>query len=316
MNDAERRLFAELGEMDGVPWEDIGRINQEGYVDTDPIDDNPRIFEDQFEMRSREKERTPPNLQPITVVPNRSGPWSGNNQLGIEQPFAPDTNNLQTILKLDEWGFPELWTVVLGLDYGLSDDLADNNNFEVTAILQFGVGGVVQEVEVDWKNGATISLPMNAINVIARYNAPRIGRSSSSIPENLRLRVSLAKGALPGTSPTRSYCFQDNEDLEFVLPKFAKRLFLVPPDNDNSLAPFDFYTQDWNVVFTSAGALTSFSSATYQISQCVSFIDFTNQLVGGPMWLPVPPFARFVRVETSAGVQVNEEATLIFELAF
>lgn len=312
---SDRRLFDELDHMDGVPWDDIGRINQDGYVDTDPIGDNPRIFDDQFEMRSREKERTPPNVQAVTPIPQRTGPWSCNNQLGVEQPFAPDANNIQTILKLDEWGFPELWTIALGIDYGLPDDLIDTDLFEVTAVLQFGIGGVVQEVEVDWKNGTTISLPMNALNVIVRYSAPRIGRSVSTIPDNLRLRVALSKGSLPSAEPTRSFIIANNEPLIVPVPKFAKSLFLVPPDLSNDT--FGFYTQDWRVVFRpSVTAAAGRSSARYQISQCVSWIDFTNELIGGPMWLPVPPFARFVEITDAAGAVITDEASFIFRLAF
>lgn len=298
-----------------LSWQDIGRINQDGYVDTDPVGDDPRIFDDQFEMRSREKERSPKNVQATTIIPQRSGPWSGNNQLGIEQGFAPDANNQQTILKLDEWGFPEVWTVTLGLEFQQPALIPQAVNFEVTAILQFGTGGAVQEVEVDWKNGTTITLPFNALNVIAKYNAPIFARGGGTIPPSLRLRVTLAKGALQNSEPTRSYSFQSDEDLIVSLPKFAKSLFLCPTDL-NALSPFAFYTQDWIVRFVSNDASPIGASATYRISQCVSWIDFTNQLVGGPMWLPVPPYARAVRILTSAGVQVNEEATFIFKLAF
>lgn len=297
--------------MDGVPWEDIGRVNQEGYIDTDPIGDDPRIFQDQFETRSREKERTPPNLQPITVVPNRSGPWSGNNQLGIEQTFAPDNNNLQTILKLDEWGFPKLWTVCLGIDY---DTDVSTDFFEVTAQLNFGVGGTVQEIEVDWKNGTNISLPFNALNVIAKYNIVDLGRVISTIPRSLRLRASLAEGALPDSGATKSIVLV-GEDLLVEIPKFAKSLLMIPP-RFASLVPFAFYSQPWTVQFMGNDNSTSAASGIYAMSQFVSWMDTGAQLVGGPMWVPVPPFARFVRVVDAFNTIVTDDATLMFRLSF
>lgn len=298
-----------------LSWQDIGRLNQDGYVDTQPVGDDPRIFEDQFERRSREKERQPPNLQPVTVVPNRAGPWSGNNQLGIEQPFAPDANNRQTILKLDEWGFPQVWTVCLGVDYDAQNTpLLNLIDFEVTALLQFGIGGVVQEVEVDWKNGATISLPFNALNVIALYNIIVGARSTSTIPDSLRLRASLSRGSLQNSEPTRSFSFRNDTLLDVDLPKFAKSLLICPADS-NSLTPFQFYTQDWEVHFRT-NEIGVQSAAVYKISQCVSWLDVASQMVGGPMFLPVPPYARRVQVLTSLGVDVTDEATFIFKLAF
>lgn len=310
---SERDLFDELDQMDGVPWEDIGRINQEGYVDTDPIGDHPRIFDDQFEMRSREKERTPNNLQPVTIVPSRPGPWSANNQLGIEQPFAPDTNNLQTILKLDEWGFPEVWTVSLGLDF---DELAlrATDFFGIIAILQFGIGGVVQEIEVDWKNGTSIPLPFNALNIRARYNIANLGRVISTIPSSLRLRASIARGTVSGTEATRSQ-LSLGQPLLIEIPKFAKSLLLLTP-RFASPTPFAFYTSPWTVQFIGNPISSAIGSGVYAMSQFASWIDTGAQLVGGPQWIPVPPYARFVRVADAFNNVVTEDAMAMFRVAY
>lgn len=298
-----------------MSWADLGRLNQDGYVDTDPIGDDPRIFEDQFEMRSREKERTPPNVQAVTQVPLRTGPWSGNNQLGIEQGFSPDVNNRQTILKLDEWGFPQLWTIALGLTY--EEPLAASDFFDITANIQFGIGGVTQTVEVDWKQGTVITLPLNAVNVIAQYLTPQVGRSVRTIPTSLRLRASVAHGAIQGAQPTRSFIFNNATDLVVPIPPFAKDVTLAQPAVSAGLSTFQFYTQPWNICLAGNTTTVGFSGAKYSISQCVSSIDFANQLVGGPMWLPIPPFARFLIVRDVVGnAVITGAASIIFRIGF
>ena len=73
-------------------------------------------------------------VPPVAPVIPSSGWWTGNNQLGNEVAFAPDANNRQTILKLEEWGPPEVWTVSLFLTH----EIAAFNAFDVTAELDFG----------------------------------------------------------------------------------------------------------------------------------------------------------------------------------
>ena len=158
-------------------------------------DDDMILTEDPFEFRARGQDSPNPSIIVEPIAPRR-GPWSGNNQLGTTQPFSPDANNRQTILKLDEWGMPEVWTVMLGLDLDL-DGLAPGSFLDVKAVVSVGTGGTTQEFEVDWKNGVTFSAPMNAINIMARYdNAANIDDS------NLRLTATLGRGDFSGLPPT------------------------------------------------------------------------------------------------------------------
>src|SRR6266700_163117 len=100
-----------------------------------------------------------------TVIPS-NGSWTGNNQLGALVDFAPDSNARQTILKLDEWGPPEEWTISLFL----RDQQQEFSALGIQAEINFGVGGGTQTVFVDWANGVEITKTMNAVNVIAQYS--------------------------------------------------------------------------------------------------------------------------------------------------
>src|SRR5690348_14003177 len=91
-------------------------------------------------MARRKLENTPVmaphQLTPVAPVIPSNGSWTGNNQLGIELPFAPDSNNRQTILKLDEWGPPDVWTISLFT----RDDLQVFQALGIKATIEFGAG--------------------------------------------------------------------------------------------------------------------------------------------------------------------------------
>lgn len=248
------------------------------------------VFDDQFERRAHEIQRTPSGQNAVSIVSQKQGPWSGNNQLGIEREFAPDSNNRQTILRLDEWGFPDIWTVSLGMN----EFTRTAGGFDVTAVLEFGVGGAIQTVEIDWLTGASITLPMNSLNLVAQYNLVD-GEIPGDVPDDLRLRATISKMPAQNARPTRSYLFQTAVD-SFVIPPFAKAMHLSPTNDGD---PFDFYSQRVKAVFTTRGlGLATGSINAYQFAQFVSAIDVTNEYVGGPCFVPIPPYARAVDLQT------------------
>lgn len=104
----------------------------------------------------------------ITEEP-KTGVWSSNNNLGYEVAFSPNADNRQTILKMPEWGFPQTWTISLGIVDATPIDAINFNGRNITAIIEFGVGGTTQTIAVDWKQGSVITLVTNSINVIAEY---------------------------------------------------------------------------------------------------------------------------------------------------
>ncbi len=275
------------------------RLGEDADVRLEPGIDQDEVFDDQFERRAHEIQRTPSASNAVNVIPSKVGPWTGFGGLGIERVFAPDANNLQTILKLDEWGFPQMWTLALGInDFSLVPD-PDPIAFDVTAIVQFGSGGVVQTVEIDWLNGTAISLPMNALNVVARYSA-QSGEGATSIPADLRLRASLVHGTSFNARPTRTVITVEGDSF-IEIPKFAKKVFISSGLSLPGINPFTFYTDGSFLSFSTNENNSSGPNPTYLTSQLVSFVDITNTLVGGPQWLPVPPFARFIRYLDAAG---------------
>lgn len=263
------------------------------------------VFDDQFERRAREIQRTPGASQGLPIIPSKQGPWTGNNQLGIEREFAADSNNRQTILKLDEWDFPDVWTICLGMN----DFTPTQGGFDVTALIQFGIGGVTQVVEVDWLNGSGISLPMNALNVVAQYNFID-GEVPGSPPSDLRLRVSISKLPSQNLRPTRSYWFRDGVQT-IEIPPFAKAVHLAPiPDIGN---PFDFYSVNAAKFSTRQNTIGHAGISLAQMSQFVSYIDFTNEFVGAASFYPIPPFARFINfVDVPAGSDVTVQCVAQF----
>lgn len=157
-----------------------------------------RPMVDDFTLRAaRQRSRTqPPGVPTTMILPTRESPlWSGNNELGREAAFQADANNRQMILKLGEWGEPEVWSLMLGIDF---EDTA-TGLFGITAEIRAGNGGTIQTLEVDWLQGTTLSLVMNAVDVTAKYAA-----SPTSVPSNLLLRATTAKGKVSGRPPVKT----------------------------------------------------------------------------------------------------------------
>lgn len=299
-----------------VPWDDLGRINQDGFVENENLEQNPVFFDDQFEMRSRELQASPPGMKTVNVFPSKQGPWSGNNQLGIAQRFAPNSNNEQTIIKLDEWGMPEMWTLCLGLSFDPNAWVTVEPgaaNFDMTAIIQFGIGGVVQEVEIDWVNGTAISLPMNALNVIARYNftAASEAGGASEPPQDLLLRASLAHGTLLQCVPTRSLFVDVNAgDVTVNIPPFAKSLKIIPTTSNDGQV-FTIYSLPLATVDFRSDVEENLGSGLllerHPFSQFVSYLDIASAAIGTPVSVDIPSGARsiVIRPETEADLSLS-----------
>ena len=138
-------------------------------------------------------------VQKVAPVEQRRGIWSGSNELGYYLEIEGSTDLRKSVLKLSEWGMPKIWTIMLGVDTNNVNFLTTPTVFGLIAELAAGAGGTTQEVEVDWVNGTCVSLPMNALSVIVRYDQELAG-----IPVDygtLRTRVTLCEGVRPGGIP-------------------------------------------------------------------------------------------------------------------
>lgn len=165
----------------------------------------------------------------------RNGVWSGNNQLGFEIPFDPSAQTAQTVLKMDEWGMPGIWTVSLGVT--LKRELVDGEFFDCIAEIDFGSGGIMQHVDIDWVDGAQFALPMNAIDVKARWNdtAAALGLGA---PDGVRISVLLSQMSPARSRATRSRFFILIHEVESIstssgiphdrIPLFSKSAQVLP----------------------------------------------------------------------------------------
>lgn len=289
------------------------RLGADADVRLEPGINQDEIFDEQFERRAHEIQRTPSANNAVNVIPAKQGPWSGNNQLGIERHFSPDANNRQTILKLDEWGFPEVWTLCLGMSEYSTFDNPDPISFSVTAEVEFGCGGVIQTVEMDWLQGMSISLPMNALNLVASYRTGS-GEGSTSIPADLRLRANIVRGRAHRSKPTLTVFVPEGETT-IEIPKFAQRVTVLP-FADVSRNPFDYYSADAYVRLNSS-ASGGPGDGLYQLSQFTEYLDVTNERCGAPAWVPIGPFQRLLVLADNAGTPSADTFTrcAVFELA-
>lgn len=278
------------------------RLGEDAYVDEDPPVEDDVEFEDDFDRRAHELNRKPfSGIKKVSPLELRRGPWSGNNQLGSELEFAPDVNNVQTILKLDEWGMPQVWTVMLGTSYtgDVTDDLF---GFGVEALVSVGCGGITQEFICDWVEGTTFQVPMNAINVQARYTIAQ----NALIPPDLRLKVNVARGGLTTRGPTSTVRDPDllNLDLPaggfklFQIPKFAHRMQVV-----SATDPLSTYAAA-NILTFRTGVGLSVDTARFNGDTLLQFPD----------GVPIPNATRYARFANNSGVDLVNFA-MIFYLA-
>lgn len=252
---------------------------------------------DDFSLRAaRQTNRAAPPGVPMQYdLPLRHHPmWSGNVELGRETPFAAAANNRQMVLKLEEWGAPELWTLMLGLEF--TPATGGSNGFAITAELAVGAGGTTQLVNIDWSQGATVTLPMNALTVTAVYD------DATDVPSDLVLRATVARGALGlDMPPTASTYVQVDaaSQTTIEIPKFARRVFII----DSALAGSSAYNNNLEYFFNAVpgGVARLYTRGPNLLT------------LGGS--LPIPNGARFITiVNNTVGPAPGTNILFLFEL--
>lgn len=223
----------------------------------------------------------------VAAITPRNGGWSGDNQLGYEAKYGPDRRQTQTILKLDEWGPPEVWTVSLFL----RGDFLNFDGFGVRARINFGAGGSTQVYECDWINGSQVSLPMNAINVEAIFQDVNVATEG----RGLSLGVQLSRGTRGGTETPR-YTLAERLSVPagtvssaIELPDFASEVYVTPVGNAN--VPRVYAADQFLELVRGSTSLTSAS------------IDGTRLGLG--IKLPVAGQARAVRYRNDSATEVT-----------
>jgi hypothetical protein len=263
-----------------------------------------RPMVDDFSIRAaRMRTMQQPSMPSVYSLPQRSHPmWEGNNELGRTAEFAPDSNNRQMILKLGTWGPPKVWTGMLGISF--SDSFAANTALlGVTAELQFGAGGVVQQAQIDWNQGVQFSAVMNSLVVTAKFAA-----SAQNIPSDIQLSASVGEFKANGVAPTLSIQVQGlvtggttAESSPIRIPAFARRVTVI-----DSLSAGGAYTSDFSLVFVSNQLATSSGGV-------VGRIDGATLLNYAPHGVPFPKFANYV-IAFARSPLVAVAPTLVFEI--
>jgi hypothetical protein len=226
----------------------------------------------------------------------KKGVWSGSNNLGYEIAFDLSTTTAQSILMLPEWGFPECWTVSLAVRF--DQELVAGQFFDCTAEIDFGSGGIMQSFEIDWVDGAVFSLPMNAVNIRARWNdlATLLGLGG---PAGVKVSALLSRGSPARSRATLSRFFILGHQGESSstssalphdkIPAFAKSAQILPI---NSADVANLYDANFEVsFFANRDATTPVATVTGD------FIDVNTKI-------PIPPFARYY------GVKINGTASV------
>lgn len=285
---ARRHRDDELFDYDSASTEELARLMADGIVDIEPAFDAPVIFDPQFQRRAEELNRKPfAGAKPVNIVRLKQGPWTGNPQLGIQQDFAPNSNNEQTILKMDEWGMPQRWQVTLGMTF---EDELGAGVFDVTALINFGAGGVTQTLEVDWENGVSFPLTFNSVNIIARYG------NATVFPNDLKLRAHLglySGGPNTGARQHTAFSVGNGGGQQIIrIPFFARRFRVV---STTAAAPTD--------VFDAAVAYrTFFDLSGTVLGQSLNGTQMAGLLEAG---IPIVSGSRYLEIRNSSASAIN-----------
>ena len=256
-------------------------------------------------------QRTPPiapagraGLPPVATIVPRQGWWSNYPQLGEEQAFAPDANSRQTILKADELGPPEVYTITLGIAYSEQDWPGAGRAFEVEAEINFGAGGATQVVKIDWVQGAQISLPMNAVNVIATYNID--GAAAPRPPADLRLSAMVGRGPALGksrwTDPTPFPLVALGQTPPRRIAAFASRIWVIAASPAGA-----------DLVFT-AGNFLIFQGGPLPGDEQVASVRLDQYLNAIGEGIVIPGQAKYASIFNVSGSTVNARARFQYEI--
>lgn len=241
-------------------------------------------------MSSHKLEQDAAGAQRVIPVIPPNGGWTGNNNLGTMRPIHIDSTRRQTVLKLPEWGPPEVWTISLYIQD--TNPLVTLGDVAIKARLEFGVGGSTQIMEVDWENGTEVSKTMNALNVIAEFN-------ESVAQTDLNIGVQIARGGRGGNrniynSVQRLALLDAASETDYIqVPNFAAEFVIIPAGVDDSTNHDNVYSADVLI-------------ATYPGNQLVqpAIAMVTGEDVLKGKNLPVVAGSRYIKVINNGASQI------------
>lgn len=228
------------------------------------------------------------------MLDQKNGPWTGSNYLGNYLEIEGSTSLRKSVLKMPEWGMPKVWTIMLGLDL-TNINFNIGGVFGLVAEIAAGSGGTTQELEVDWVNGVCVSMPMNAVSVIVRYD-----QQLTSFPGNygtLRARVTLAPGVRAGPDPILTKKAAGGSvavgafSTYLQIPSFARRLLIFDGAGNETL-----WAPGVQIRFIT-------TQVTGQPADIVQAAELHNALPDG---VNVPQYARWVRLFNGSLTDISE----------
>lgn len=240
--------------------------------------------------------RQKPGTPIVRTLPSLSGPWvgPGGNNYGYSVPFSTTSAVRQSILK-GSYGEPKVRTISLWELY--STEAAAQNNWDVVAEINAGTGGTIQSFEVDWANGAQISLPFSSIEVVAKYSG--VNASSLDPPSGLLLSAMVGEGSSYHVNPTRTKIVTDVGGTQtFVLAGQRSDNIIIPP-----------FATSLRIISTNG------SGGPYDASSYISFAGYPSDYFGGASetgkWfgdidrfmqgIPIQPGSRSVSLYNGSG---------------
>ncbi len=232
-----------------------------------------------------------------TEVFPRKGPWTANNNLG-HQRLVADLGDPQSIpkyglvtgqnvsiFKTNEWWFPHLWTLSLWITTPLIPD--DGARGNTIARVDFGAGGAIQSVELDFITGTQISFPTNSINVaiLQTPNAKSIvyaqaalgGRAGCDCPQRTIVTNEQSDNGTNGTI--------------HEIPSFTSYVIVLPGVG----SAINLINAGVVLQFSESSA---FGSLVTEITMATVFNDFGGRV-------PIVGGATHVRVANNSGVDVT-----------
>jgi hypothetical protein len=240
--------------------------------------------------------QTARRAQAVKIIEQKHGPWSGSNYLGNYVDIEGNTDLKKSVLKMPEWGMPEMWTIMLGLDLTNVNFTGSVTSFGLIATISAGAGGTTQELEVDWVNGTMLSVPMNALSVGVSYD-----QFFPGFPANygtIRTRVTLARGLRPGGIPpirtlhTEATLPDNTFSTQQSIPSFARKVALYTRDNQQ------------NILYDPSNRVEFIGSPTTGL--LLETVPMSFQQYCLPEGFMIPEGAYFVRMFNGSGTEMTE----------
>lgn len=205
----------------------------------------------------------------------------------------------------------EAISVALGLIFVDQDiditSVIDNTVLDITARIQWGVGGAAYSADVDWNQGTTFALPASFVSVGARIGAIPINALFPGVAQ-FTLAASLAYH-YSGSSGTAS-TVRRTISVGDLTPGTTSAVFRVPRwSNSVTLIDSGVNAPALRISFHSEAQVTAANSIVrYDV---VSRTNLANQ---NECQFPIPPQARFF-VVTNIGFVDMRNVRAIFNLA-